>query len=528
MPSVGTILAGRYRIEAPLGAGGMATVYRAHDLRLARDVALKLLLPNLAQDPVVARRFELEARALAAINHPSIVAVYDVAAGDASSDGLPFLVMELCEGGSLADRIASAGSIAPDESVRIAVSVAEGLHALHERGFVHRDVKPGNVLLAPGRAKLADFGLARPGTPTDLTATGTAVGTLAYLAPELLTGAEASPASDVYALGVVAFEALAGVLPRPARTVAELVEARDEPPPSLAGIDPALGEAFDEPLRLALSTDPAVRPDPLGLASALASALGRWARLSGRGRAAALVDPGAIAAHPQPSGATDSTVVVARDRTAVYPAVPNGESHVAATAASSGRVPRGRGVATAATLVAALIVTLLSAGLLLQGGGLLAALSGTSGTPRPPAAVTTPGESRSPSPTPSPSPSATASPTATPTPSPSPTPSPTPAPTPDPLAAIHDAARAARSAIEAVRGGGGLRGNQAHDLAALTYDAERAADESDWKKAGERADRLVGDVRELIDDGQLGGESGAALLDAAEGLRDAIDAARGG
>src|SRR5918994_214355 len=240
MPTVGDVLAGRYRIEAPIGVGGMASVYRAADLRLERDVAVKVLLPNLAADPALAQRFEREALSLAATSHPSVVKVFDVEPGDPGTGREPFYVMELCDGGSLADRLAARGRLDPDEVVDVIGAVAAGLADLHGRGFVHRDVKPHNILFDQDRARLADFGLARSDRAelTVLTATGTTAGTLAYLAPELLRGAPASPASDVYALGVVAFQGLTGRLPRPAAALTELVASHGEAAPAVSSIAP--------------------------------------------------------------------------------------------------------------------------------------------------------------------------------------------------------------------------------------------------------------------------------------------------
>ncbi len=176
MPSVGDVLAGRYRVEARLGSGGMATVFRARDLRLDRDVAVKVLLPNMALDPVVAARFDREARALAAAAHPSVVSVFDVEQGNPDTGSEPFYVMELCDGGSLAERLATDGRLPPPEVAAIIESVADGLADLHRRGVIHRDVKPHNILFSGGRAKLADFGLARGEEATDLTSAGTTIG----------------------------------------------------------------------------------------------------------------------------------------------------------------------------------------------------------------------------------------------------------------------------------------------------------------------------------------------------------------
>ena len=219
MPAPGALLAGRYRIVAPLGSGGMATVHRARDERLDRDVAVKILLPNHAGDPVLAGRFEREARSLAAAAHPGVVAVFDVDPGDPAAGVEPFFVMELCQGGSLADRMAGDRRLAPDDLIPIIISVTDGLAGLHARGVVHRDVKPSNIMLTTDRAKLADFGLARsddPAEASDLTAPGTAVGTMAYLPPDVLAGGPAGPPSDIYALGVAAFAGLTGSMPRQA------------------------------------------------------------------------------------------------------------------------------------------------------------------------------------------------------------------------------------------------------------------------------------------------------------------------
>ncbi|MDQ3871744.1 MAG: serine/threonine protein kinase, partial [Chloroflexota bacterium] len=249
MSAIGQELAGRYRLEALLGAGGMATVYRARDLRLERPVAVKVLSPNLAADETLVRRFEREARFLAAVNHPSIVKVYDVG----ETEGEAFFVMELVEGETLADRIRRGGALSPDEAVPILAAVAEGLAILHRGGFVHRDVKPQNILLSrDAPAKLADFGLVRGAEPSDLTAPGTTVGTLGYLAPELLRGDPATPSTDVYALAAVAYEALTGQLPFPVETLISLVQGHGRPPPLPSSLAPWLGRAFDAPLTAVL------------------------------------------------------------------------------------------------------------------------------------------------------------------------------------------------------------------------------------------------------------------------------------
>jgi eukaryotic-like serine/threonine-protein kinase len=279
---LGQTLDGRYRLDAPLGSGGMATVYRAWDLRLDRAVAVKILSPNLAADPSFVARFRQEARTMARVHHPSIVTVHDVN----ESDGLLYIVMELIEGESLADRLHREHVLSPEALAPILSSVASGLAVLHGLGLVHRDVKPHNILLpTTGPAKLADFGLARDGGTTSLTLPGTAIGTLGYLAPELLHGAPATPASDVYAFGVVAYEALTGQRPT------------DAAPPAPSALAPWLGTGFDGPLEAALgpsSRRPAIAP----LAEAIDAASDDWARGSNPSDTTTIIAPGPQATPP--------------------------------------------------------------------------------------------------------------------------------------------------------------------------------------------------------------------------------------
>ena len=275
---VGDLLADRYEIEGVLGAGGMATVYKAIDLRLQREVAIKVLLPGLARDSAVAARFDREARALAGAAHHGIVAVFDVEAGDPATGREPFYVMELCEGGSLADRLEEVGALAPPDVIPTVAAIADGLAAMHAQGLLHRDVKPHNILFSGGRPKLGDFGLARSEHLAELarlTADGTTVGTLPYLAPELLAGAAPTQASDVYGLGVTAYEALTGQLPRPLGSLKAMIEDRGKMPPPASSVIPEL-RPFDPVLAEGLSVDPAARPSPTELASRLGMALEDW------------------------------------------------------------------------------------------------------------------------------------------------------------------------------------------------------------------------------------------------------------
>ncbi len=302
MPAVGDVLAGRYRIDGRLGAGGMATVWRARDLRLDRDVAVKVLLPNLAGDPAMAARFDREARTLAAIADPRVVSVFDVADGDPASGREPFLVMELCPDGSLGTLLDARGTLTEPALVPLLADAAEGLAALHARGLVHRDVSPRNVLLGGGRAKLGDLGLARQGIPADvtlgLTPPGVTFGTIAYVAPEVRAGGSAGPAADVYGLGAVAYRALTGSPPPSSHPVG----ADDRGPVPVGDLTPTTSGALAELVTAALATDPRARPTAAAMAARLRDLAARsgipaetaWAGVA----AAAPASPGTTAIAP--------------------------------------------------------------------------------------------------------------------------------------------------------------------------------------------------------------------------------------
>jgi serine/threonine-protein kinase len=223
------LLAGRYELRGVLGRGGMAEVHEGWDTRLDRAVAVKLLYPVYVADPVLRCRFEAEARAAAGLNHPNIVSVHD--SGD--HDGTPFIVMERLPGQTLADVIAQ-GPMSPERVRTMLRDVLGALDAAHAAGIVHRDIKPGNVLVAPtGIAmKVADFGIAKTAGAAH-TATGQVIGTMAYMSPARVAGAPASVADDLYALGVMAYEALTGQRAYPQENPAALVRAilYDPPPP---------------------------------------------------------------------------------------------------------------------------------------------------------------------------------------------------------------------------------------------------------------------------------------------------------
>lgn len=261
------MIADRYEPIEQIGTGGMATVWRARDTLLGRFVAIKRLLPHLAGDPVAAQRFNREARAAAGLSHPGIVTVFD----SGEDEEGPFLVLELIEGPTLADHLAETGPLDPASVVDIVSQVASALDHAHAQGVVHRDVKPANVILeAGGRARLADFGIARTiEDPATITDSGELIGSIIYLAPEILSGQPATQVSDVYSLGAVTYELLAGRPPYQAETPAALLDAvRQGAPPSLRGMAP---DQMASAVSSAMARDPSARPATAGaLAAAMA------------------------------------------------------------------------------------------------------------------------------------------------------------------------------------------------------------------------------------------------------------------
>ena len=220
---------GRYRLVRRIATGGMGEVWEADDTVLGRRVALKVLVAELAADKRATRRFVREARATARLTHPNVARVYDFG----RDGGVPFLVMELLQGETLADRLA-AGPLPPAEAARIAASVADALDAAHQLGIVHRDVKPANVMLTPaGDVKVMDFGIAAAADETHSTTGSGLYATVAYVSPERVAGEPATPASDVYSLGVVLYELLCGRPPFTGSTPALVARAHlhDPPPP---------------------------------------------------------------------------------------------------------------------------------------------------------------------------------------------------------------------------------------------------------------------------------------------------------
>ncbi len=223
-----SLAGGRYELAHELGRGGMATVVLARDTALDRSVAVKLLTNR--HDPDLRERFLREGRFAAKLSHPNVVGVYDTG----EEDGTPFIVMELVDGGSLADEVRRRGPLPAAEVVDLGRQACAGLEQAHARGLVHRDVKPQNLLLdGAGRLKVADFGIARSAEWSGtITEAGTLLGTAAYMAPEVVRGEQATPAADVYSLGAVLYELVTGRPPRRAASIADLVSEEPVRPPS--------------------------------------------------------------------------------------------------------------------------------------------------------------------------------------------------------------------------------------------------------------------------------------------------------
>ncbi|MGO9322760.1 MAG: protein kinase domain-containing protein [Solirubrobacteraceae bacterium] len=249
-------IAGRYRLESRLGHGGMSTVHLAVDLRLERQVAVKLLAEHLADDPAFVSRFQREAQAAARLVHPNIVQVFD--SGRDERTGQYFIVMEYIEGSSGAEILRDQGWVEVDEALSIIEQACEGLHYAHRHGVVHRDVKPGNLLRArEGEVKLADFGIAKATEQSSITQVGSVLGTAAYLAPEQARGEEAGPSADLYALGVVTYQLISGRLPYEASSLTELaLKQQQEEPPTLDTLVAAVSPELAAAVAVALALDP--------------------------------------------------------------------------------------------------------------------------------------------------------------------------------------------------------------------------------------------------------------------------------
>ncbi len=408
----------RYHVVRHIANGGMASVWEAQDNVLGRSVAVKLLAEHLTADAAAARRFEREARAAAGLSgHPNVVTIYDFG----EHDGRSFLVMELMRGGSIADLLRDGVRLKRENVVRWLGEAADALDAAHDAGVVHRDVKPGNMLLDErGRLGLADFGIARLATEDQqFTATGTILGTASYVSPEQAMGERAGPPSDRYALGIVAFELLTRTKPFQAEHYAAQARAHiEDPPPRASERDPELPPAVDGVLDRMLAKNPAERyPSSRAFVDALAGAL------EGRAAAAAVAPPTDVT-RPMQVADRAPRAPERPARSAERPArVPPRRRPLSELGAPPAPEPR-RGRWLPALLAALLGLVALGAIVIASGGG-----GGDDGDQaaqtrtEPREAERTPEATKEP--TAEPTAEATAEPTAEATPTPTPTPTPT-------------------------------------------------------------------------------------------------------
>ena len=451
----------RYRVVRHIANGGMAGVWEVFDELLGRPVAIKVLASHLSEDERARRRFEREARAAAGLSsHPHVVTIYDVG----ERDGRAFIVMELMRGGTVAERLKAGRAIADETALRWLREAAGALDAAHDAGVVHRDIKPGNLLLDDrDRLAIADFGIARLAMEDQLTATGQVLGTASYISPEQAVGEPATAASDRYALAVVAFELLTGEKPFRAEHFAAQARAHVEDQPPLAterdsslprGVDPVLDRGM------------AKAPDD------------RWAT------AIAMVD-----ALDRAMGSSRLLTEPTRPLAAVVPASSGARGDDGATSAAPPPVERGRRGAWILAGLASVILVAVLAFLLLPGGD--------DGNPqrgeRTPEATPTATAERTPDATREPTPTATAEPTPEATEEPTPEPTEEPAPEPTPEAS------------------GQPNLDRAADLQLQGYNARQAGDYENALSLSQQALEACGNAQQLSPCGYALYEVGAAL-----------------
>jgi eukaryotic-like serine/threonine-protein kinase len=279
------LLGGRYKLTSRIATGGMGEVWAATDEVLGRKVAVKILRREYAADPTFHERFRAEARHTAALSHSGIAAIFDYSdgapRGPGDDDHAPYLVMELVDGEPLSAVIARDGALSPDRAFDIIGQAANALQTAHDNGVIHRDVKPGNLLLTPkGAVKITDFGISRATNSAPLTRTGTIMGTAHYISPEQASGRSVTPASDIYSLGVVAYECLSGRRPfagdTPVRVA--LAQVREEPP----ALDPDVPPEVSDLVMRMLAKDPAGRPPSAGALALEAQSVSRAAAAAAR------------------------------------------------------------------------------------------------------------------------------------------------------------------------------------------------------------------------------------------------------
>lgn len=397
-PTTGLTFGGRYELSSRIAIGGMGEVWKATDLVIGRQVAIKILKDEYLGDPGFLERFRAEARHAALVNHEGIANVFDYG----EEDGSAFLVMELVPGEALSTVLEREHVLPTDKVLDIVAQTAAALHAAHAAGLVHRDIKPGNLLITPdGRVKITDFGIARIADQVPLTATGQVMGTVQYLSPEQASGRPASPTTDIYSLGIVAYEALAGRRPFTGESQVAIAMAQ------INETAPDLPLTVSEPVRnlvfACLAKDPAERP-------ASAAHLSRAAMALRRGDvAAAAASVPAVLGGTTPTAATLLFPGLGDDQaTTVLPTTaPTTRAEAAAAAASEGKEKKKRSPWTWPLIG---LIALLA---LVLGGAIFALVSQNNPTPTPTPAASS--EAPKPSTSPSTQPS-TAPPSTTPTP----------------------------------------------------------------------------------------------------------------
>jgi tRNA A-37 threonylcarbamoyl transferase component Bud32 len=331
LAEIGQTLDGRYRLIELLGQGGMATIYRAADTGLGRDVALKLLRPEYLRDPDFSSRFRQEAQAAASLSHPNVVTVFDY--GEDPSG--PYIAMELVDGEDLATILKRSGALPPRQAARIAAGVARALAAAHAKGLIHRDVKPGNVLIGrDGRVKVVDFGIARAVAEAQMTLPGTTLGSVHYFSPEQARGETTTEASDIYSLGIVLYELLTGVRPWTGDSAASVALARlSGPVPDPIAVRSAIPPDLAAITRKALAAAPRER-----FASAEAMAESLETALAGQSGLGPSADTPAGAVRPSSAGPAAGAAAPRSDRS---PAGTASGSAVVAAAGAAGAAAAG-------------------------------------------------------------------------------------------------------------------------------------------------------------------------------------------
>ncbi|HEV7567223.1 MAG TPA: protein kinase [Microbacteriaceae bacterium] len=389
-PTTGLTFGGRYELQSRIAIGGMGEVWQATDLVIGRTVAIKILKDEYLGDPGFLERFRAEARHAALVNHEGIANVFDYG----EEDGSAFLVMELVPGEALSTILEREHVLSTDKVLDIVAQTAAALHAAHAAGLVHRDIKPGNLLITPdGRVKITDFGIARIADQVPLTATGQVMGTVQYLSPEQASGRPASPTTDIYSLGIVAYESLAGRRPFTGESQVAIAMAQiNEAPPELP-------VTVSEPVRnlvfACIAKDPAERPASAAHLSRAAQALRRGDVQAAAGAVPAIL--GGVAAMTGATllmaspGATQATTILPAAGGGVVPPV------TASTAATTTK-KRSPWTWPLIALIALLAVILI--------GTIIAIVMQPNNSPVPPStssspsAASTPSQANTPSPTP--------------------------------------------------------------------------------------------------------------------------------